>query len=61
MNSTHCAKAKEIRALARSFLELAEETTLAEYKVKLIQTAASLTNAAKALEEDGASQTRLNS
>jgi hypothetical protein len=41
----------EIWVLALNFLDLAEITMLEDYKTKLLQTAARLTDAANALED----------
>ena len=51
MDDTHSAKAKEIRGLARNFLDLAEGTSLPDYRAKLLETAARLSDAANSLEE----------
>jgi len=45
------AKAQEMRALAKSFIDMAESTGLAEYKQKLLLAAMSLCEAASALED----------
>lgn len=51
MDEMNRAKAREIRSLARNFLDLAEVTVLTDYKAKLLQTAARLSDAADALED----------
>jgi hypothetical protein len=51
MDEDHRAKVIEIRVLALNFLDLAKITMLEEYKARLLQTAARLTEAANALED----------
>lgn len=50
MRQARAEKAKEIRSLAKNFTDLAEVTTLDDYKDKLHQAATRLLEAADALE-----------
>ena len=51
-------KAQEIRALAKSFIQMADGASVTGYRNKLLQTAARLSDAADALESEFLAEAR---